>query len=83
MASNLLDRTLSEPQVQNSVLARNMVGVDHLRYRLHLHYHPSLVSGGTGAAKSLWRKATHQQAACFHETKPQRQAGHYQKYQYR
>lgn len=34
MASNLFGRTLSEPQVQNSVLARNMVGVDHLRYRL-------------------------------------------------
>ena len=83
MASNLLGRTLSEPQVQNSVLARNMVGSDHLRYRLHLHYHPRLVSGGTGAAKSLWRETAHQQAACFHETKPQRQAGHYQKYQYR
>lgn len=83
MASNLLGRTLSEPQLQNSVLARNMVGFDHLRYRLHLHNHPCLVSGRTGAAKSLWRQAAHQQAACFHETKPQRQAGHYQKYQYR
>lgn len=83
MASNLLGRTLSEPQVQNTVLARNMVGVYHLRYRLHLHYHPRLVSGGMGAVKSLWRKAAHQQAACFLETKPQRQAGHYQKHQYR
>lgn len=72
MASNLLGRTLSEPQVQNSVLARNMVGIDHLRYRLHLHYHPRLVSGGTGATESLWRKAAYQQTACIHETKPQR-----------
>lgn len=77
MASNLLGWTLSEPQVQNSVLACNMVGVDHLHYRMHLRYHPRVVSGRTGAAKSLWGQAAHQQAVCIHETKPQRQAGHY------
>lgn len=77
MASNLLGWTLSEPQVQNSVLACNLVGADHLRYRMHLHYHPRVVSSRTGATESLWGQAAHQQTACIHETKPQRQAGHY------
>lgn len=70
MASNLLGPTLSEPQVQNSVLARNMVGVDHLRYRLQLHYHLRVVTGGTGKAKSLWRQTALQQTACDHQTEP-------------
>lgn len=60
------------PKYNPPVLARDMVGADNMRHRLHLHTCTRMVSGGAGGTSPLWRKTAHQQTACVCKASSQR-----------